>query len=157
MSDKEDCLSCKAILGDKPISPGRRIYDSNLWVIEHASSVELLGWLIILPKRHVEALDQLTMQEWQEYAVILPLATQLLKEFMHCQKEYVLCLAEKDGFKHVHFHVIAIPESLAKEKRGANVFKCLAPADQQLIVAKEDIITFCQVAYLWICGKLKAL
>jgi len=143
--DTNGCLACKSLSGEKRISPGKIIYKGKFWVIEHAYPTELLGWLIIEPKRHIETLDELTSKEWQEFNFLLQPTIQILRVLTGCEKEYVLCLSEGKGFKHIHFHVIAVPVGLPVEKRGVNVFKCLKIQPEEAILP-ETVMVFCQDA-----------
>lgn len=64
------CLTCLNLSGERPISPAPFIYEGTHWVVDHAYPTKLLGWLVILPRRHVEALHELTREEFQELAEI---------------------------------------------------------------------------------------
>ena len=51
-------------------SPGPYIYEGRSWVVDHAYPTSLKGWLVIVLKRHVEALHDLTHEEFRELADI---------------------------------------------------------------------------------------
>ncbi len=56
-----------------------------------------------------------------------------------CQKTYVAMFAEKDGFGHVHFHLIPRLADLSSELRGPAVFDLLqTPSDQCLSEERSD-------------------
>ena len=93
-------------------------------------------------RRHTEALHELTPQEFREMSELLARTAQILREVTGCEKEYALCLAEAEHFKHIHVHVIAKPADLPAEARGARVFSLLKPTEQEP-VPPEEIEAFC--------------
>ena len=56
----EDCLTCLSNNGIRRISPGETIYSGKYWNVEHAYPSALLGWLVIVLKRHTGKLHELT-------------------------------------------------------------------------------------------------
>jgi diadenosine tetraphosphate (Ap4A) HIT family hydrolase len=58
-----ECLTCESNTGEKRISPGPTIYEGNYWLVEHAYPVKTIGWLVIVLKRHAEALHELTPED----------------------------------------------------------------------------------------------
>jgi diadenosine tetraphosphate (Ap4A) HIT family hydrolase len=50
--------------GDKRISPGCQIFNGKYWLVEHAYPSNLVGWLVIVLKRHCEKLHDLEKEEW---------------------------------------------------------------------------------------------
>ncbi|GHO79079.1 hypothetical protein KSD_68500 [Ktedonobacter sp. SOSP1-85] len=65
-----ECLSCLSLSGERSISPGPIVYEGTYWVVDHAYPTIHLGWLVILPRRHVEALHELSREEFLELAEI---------------------------------------------------------------------------------------
>ena len=62
MTAAGDCLSCvNNALADLP--PRERVYVGPRWRVAHAFGTSLPGWLVVLPRRHVLALDELTPRE----------------------------------------------------------------------------------------------
>jgi diadenosine tetraphosphate (Ap4A) HIT family hydrolase len=56
-----------------------------------------------------------------------------------CRKTYVLLLAEKEGFGHVHFHVVPRAADLPEEFRGPRVFGLLGvPVHDQVPEEEQD-------------------
>ena len=60
-----ECLTCLNLRGERRISPGPFIYTGTHWVVDHAYPTSHLGWLVILPKRHIEALHELSREEFR--------------------------------------------------------------------------------------------
>src|SRR5260370_12981866 len=65
-----ECFSCRSISGEKRISPGPYIHEGNYWLVDHAYPTSLKGWLVIVLKRHVEALHELSQEEFKDLADI---------------------------------------------------------------------------------------
>lgn len=138
-----ECFTCKSNLGNKRISPGPTIYDGEYWLVEHAYPSKLKGWLVIATKRHVEKLHKLSSEEFIELTKIMEKTIKLLHEKTNCEKEYSMCLAEKEGFNHIHFHIVPKPKDLSDELKGAKCFGLLKVTEEEAI-PKEDIKVFCE-------------
>lgn len=124
MPADQDCLSCvNNARSDLP--PRERVYVGPRWRVAHAFGTSLPGWLVLLPQRHLMALDELTTEEAADLGPLLSAVTSALREIAHCSKTYVALFAEAEGFQHLHFHVIPRPPELAAEFRGPRVFGLL--------------------------------
>jgi diadenosine tetraphosphate (Ap4A) HIT family hydrolase len=139
-----ECWSCKSNTSEKRISPGPTIFEGTHWLVEHAYPVKMIGWLVIVLKRHAEALHELTGEEFIELAQIQSRLIPLLHEELHCEKEYVSCYAEMDGFRHIHFHVFAKPHDLPNEWKGGKSFALLKVLTEDAVSA-EQITAFCEL------------
>ncbi len=138
-----DCLTCKSISGARRISPGPTIYETAHWLVEHAYPCGMRGWLVLVLRRHAEALHELTDEEFRELGELQGMTARVLRGVLACEKEYFMCLAEGEGFKHIHAHVVAKPHDLPDELRGARIFAMLRPEVDA--VPPEDIAEFCEV------------
>ena len=138
-----ECYTCKSNSGEKRISPGPTIFEGKYWFVEHAYPVKIIGWLVIVLKRHVEALHELTPEEFAELAQIQARLIPLLHEELRCEKEYVVCYAEMDHFRHIHFHVFAKPMNLPEELKGGGSF-ALLKVTPEAAVPSHEIILFCE-------------
>jgi diadenosine tetraphosphate (Ap4A) HIT family hydrolase len=124
MADEDACVSCGH--NERPdLPPRERIYVGPGWRVAHAFGTALPGWLVLLPRRHVTALDELTAAEAEELGPLLQAVTGALREVTGCDKTYVALFAEAEGFAHVHFHVIPRHGDLDLELRGPRVFGLL--------------------------------
>ena len=124
MPADQGCLSCLDS-ARSDLAPRDRVYLSPLWRVAHAFGTQLPGWLVVLPRRHVTALDGLTPAEQAELGPLLAAVTGALREDLHCSKTYVALFAEAEGFEHVHFHVIPRMADLDPGFRGPFVFALL--------------------------------
>jgi len=84
-----ECLTCLNLSGERRISPGPFIYEGTHWVVDHAYPTTHLGWLVVLPKRHIEALHELTKEEFLELAEIEYKLVQVMHTDSSVQKEYM--------------------------------------------------------------------
>jgi diadenosine tetraphosphate (Ap4A) HIT family hydrolase len=124
MSVQVDCLSCfDSTRSD--LAPRDRVYLSPRWRVAHAFGTQLPGWLVVLPRRHVTVLDELTSAEQAELGPLLAAVTAALREITHCDKSYVALFAEAEGFAHIHFHVVPRMADLEAAFRGPSVFALL--------------------------------
>jgi diadenosine tetraphosphate (Ap4A) HIT family hydrolase len=138
-----ECWTCKSNTGEKRISPGPTIFEGKHWFVEHAYPVKVTGWLVIVLKRHAEALHELSSEEFAELAQIQARLMPLLHEELRCEKEYVVCYAEMEHFRHIHFHVFARPADLPEELKGGGSF-ALLKVTPEAAVPSHEIISFCE-------------
>ena len=138
-----ECYSCRSISGVKRITPGPTIYEGEHWVVEHAYPCAMLGWLLIVLKRHAEALHELTAEEFAELGPLLERTARALHEHLGSKKEYLACYAEAEHFNHVHIHVVARAEDWPQEFKGPKSFRLL---DENHIVpvAAPEMDAFCR-------------
>lgn len=120
-----DCNTCKSLRGEISLTSGPVIWSGQYWQVEHVYPVSIKGWLVVVLKQHIEALHSLTPPEWGELRAIQGEFFSLLHTKLGTQKEYSFCFAEKEGFQHIHFHIVGISEDLPIEKRGAEIFSLL--------------------------------
>lgn len=138
-----ECCTCKSNSGEKRISPGPTIWEGEYWLVEHAYPVQMIGWLVIVLKRHAEALHKLSPEEFAELAQIQASLIPILHEELHSEKEYVVCYAEMQGFHHIHFHVFARPAKFPDELKGGNSFALLKVTAEEA-APPDEIIAFCK-------------
>ncbi len=66
-----ECLSCRGLEGNPRISPGPPIHIGQHWQVEHAYPSQLVGWLVIVLRRHAIALHELSAAEFAELGPLL--------------------------------------------------------------------------------------
>ncbi len=91
----------------------------------HAFGTALPGWLVVVPRRHVTALDELTPEEAADLGPLLSGVTAAMRSVLGCEKSYVALFAEAEGFAHVHFHVVPRQADLSPDLRGPRIFGML--------------------------------
>src|SRR3989344_4275238 len=119
------CVVCRSVSGKERISSGPVIHSGKFWIVEHVHPPSLLGWLVIVCRRHVESLHELTAEEFREFSEICYRVIRGLHLYFHCEKEYVAIFAEMKGFHHLHAHVIPRRKTLPPQLRGAKIFSLL--------------------------------
>ena len=139
----ETCPICQALSSENRRLPGLTLYAGRYWVVEHAYPVKLTGWLTIVLKRHAEALPDLTDGEFEELAALQKLTGQALHETFGCAKEYGISLAETEGFRHLHYHVVAHAPDLPPALQGTRVFQMFRAGEGEAL-SPAAIQTFCQ-------------
>jgi len=65
MADEDACFGCSNN-ERTDLPPRESIYIGPGWRVAHAFGTALPGWLVLLPRRHVTALDELTAAEAEE-------------------------------------------------------------------------------------------
>ena len=108
------------------------------WRVAHAFGTAQPGWLVVLPRRHVLALDELSHAEAAALGPLLRAVTAALREVTGCARTYVALFAEAEGFGHVHFHVVPRHAGLDPHLRGPRVFTLLG-GDPARHVAGSDM------------------
>lgn len=123
-SSGNSCYSCDREAEGDDLPDREMVAADEHWRIAHATGTALPGWLVLMPRRHVTELADLTEAEagglgrWQ-----LRLAAALRAEF-GADKTYVAQFGEQPGF-HLHFHVVPRPADLDEQLRGPRVFGLL--------------------------------
>jgi diadenosine tetraphosphate (Ap4A) HIT family hydrolase len=136
------CYSCEALRGERHISPGQRIFEGKWWVVEHAWPASVVGWVVLVLRRHTAALHELAADEFTEMGTLLARVVQALHAETGCAKEYLACFAEAEHFEHVHIHVVPRAPGLPQELQGPRIFTLLDPKDgSQATLA--DVQAFC--------------
>jgi diadenosine tetraphosphate (Ap4A) HIT family hydrolase len=119
-----ECLTCAN--NNLPHLPRReRLYANPRWRVAHAFATALPGWLVLVPRRHVTALDELTPEEAADLGPLLSRMTGAMRSVLGCAKTYVALFAEAEGFAHLHFHVIPRAADLASDLQGPRIFALL--------------------------------
>ena len=116
------CLSCAGNAAPADLPPRERVYVGPTWRVAHAFGTSLPGWLVVVPRRHVIALDELTAAEAADLGPLLRALTAAMRAVLGCSKTYVALFAEAEGFEHVHFHVVPRGPDLDPALRGPRVF-----------------------------------
>ncbi|MFJ8746263.1 HIT family protein [Embleya sp. NPDC127516] len=133
----EDCYSCRQDASYDTLPPRERIASDVLWRVTHSVGTSLPGWLVLVPRRHVTSIANLTDDEAAGLGLWQVRLARALHETTGCAKTYVAQFAEKPGFEHVHFHVVPRMADLAPELRGPKVFTLLHPTGAERVSTVE--------------------
>jgi diadenosine tetraphosphate (Ap4A) HIT family hydrolase len=135
----EECYSCR--LNGQPAAalPSReRVFDDGRWRVAHAVGSAMPGWMVVVARRHVTSMGQLTGAEGAALGPLLVALSRALERVLDVPRTYVALFAEAEGFEHLHVHVVPRRADLPHERRGPRIFHYLRqPADQS--VPTEDM------------------
>jgi diadenosine tetraphosphate (Ap4A) HIT family hydrolase len=137
MTTATDCYTCAQTAAGRDAPPWQRIAADDHWRVAHAFNTAVPGWLVLVPRRHVTALAELTDTEADSLGNWQVRLSRALSRVLGCQKTYVAQFAEADGFAHVHFHIVPRPPDLARELRGPRIFQLLGVADEAQVGEDE--------------------
>jgi diadenosine tetraphosphate (Ap4A) HIT family hydrolase len=129
----QPCLTCDQNAAES-LPPREEIWRNEHWRVAHAFDTALPGWLVVLARRHVVALDELDSDAASELGRLLHQLTAALRAVTGCEKTYVMMLGEAEGFSHLHVHVVPRMPDLPEDLRGPRVFGLLG-------VEEEDRVT----------------
>jgi diadenosine tetraphosphate (Ap4A) HIT family hydrolase len=124
-----ECYSCEQESRFDVLPARERIAADEHWRVAHVFGGALPGWLVLLPRRHVTAIADLTDAEAADLGRWQVELSRALRVVTGCAKTYVAQFAEAEGFRHVHFHVVPRMPDLPQQLRGPEVFQLLAVAE----------------------------
>jgi diadenosine tetraphosphate (Ap4A) HIT family hydrolase len=134
-----DCTTCELTRrrdrGDAPLWDS--MYRTTYWDVAHAYNSSLPGWLVLIVRRHIEAVDELSEAEAVELGRLIRAVSLALKQITGCAKTYVVQFAEAAGHPHVHVHIIPRMADLPEDHRGPNVFKYLGVPEAEWVSEAE--------------------
>ena len=127
------CKTCELIARrDAGIAPlWDCIYRTPFWDLVHSYNSALAGWLVLVARRHITAVDELTDEEAAELGNLLQQTSRALKEVTGCQKTYVMQFAEMAEHPHVHFHVVPRMAELPEDRRSTKIFGYLGVSEEE--------------------------
>lgn len=131
------CRSCELVarrdVGDAPLWDS--IHRTRYWDVVHCYGTSLPGWIVLVARRHMTALDELTEEEAVELGSLLRRVSIGLKEITGCLKTYVIQFAEAADHPHVHFHVIPRMKDQPPERKSMGIFGYLGVPEEQCVPA----------------------
>jgi diadenosine tetraphosphate (Ap4A) HIT family hydrolase len=117
--------------GEAP--PWDAIYRGAFWDVVHSYNTSLPGWLVLVARRHVAALDELTDEEAVELGLLIRRVSVALKAVTGCVKTYVIQFAEAAEHPHVHFHVVPRRVDTPEDRRSLGVFGYLGVPEAERV------------------------
>ncbi len=123
-SQKKQCKTCELVANrDAGTAPfWDCIHRAQFWDVVHSYNTALPGWLVLVARRHIEAVDELTEDEAVELGLLTRRVSLALKEVVGCQKTYVIQFAEAEGHPHVHFHIVPRMANQPDNRRSTRIF-----------------------------------
>jgi diadenosine tetraphosphate (Ap4A) HIT family hydrolase len=119
------CYSCQNDDQFDDLPPRERVAADDCWRVAHDFNSTLPGWLVLVPRRHVTSVADLTDEEAATLGLWQVRLSRALRTVTGCVKTYVVQFAEKEGFAHVHFHIVPRMQDLPADRRGPGIFQYL--------------------------------
>jgi diadenosine tetraphosphate (Ap4A) HIT family hydrolase len=145
-----DCRTCELLArrdrGDAP--DWDAIVRTDGWDVVHCDDTSLLGWLVLVVRRHVAAVADLTEGEAAALGPLLRDVSRALHDICGCEKTYFVQFAEHPEHRHVHVHVVPRSPGLADEHRGPRVFGFLGVPETER-VGEDDMNAFAASLRRW--------
>jgi diadenosine tetraphosphate (Ap4A) HIT family hydrolase len=86
------------------------IYEDEDWIVTPGPlSSQILGYMYLEPKRHVENWSEFTSEELAKVGPLIKRIEQALKMELNINRVYVVTISE--AVRHLHFHVIPREEN----------------------------------------------
>lgn len=117
-----DCYSCRQTAAASAQPPRERIWSDGVWRVAHAIECALPGWVVVLPARHVVSPAELSAEEAAALGPLLRAVSRAVVDVTGCERTYLAMFAEKEGFQHLHVHVVPRHADLPDDRRGPGVF-----------------------------------
>lgn len=126
------CKTCERMrrrdAGESP--PWDAIHRGRGWDVVHAYGTAVEGWTVLVVRRHITAVADLTDEEASELGPLIRDVSRAIQAVLSCKKTYVVQFAEHPFHPHVHVHVIPRLLGLPKHFQGPQVFDLLGVAEE---------------------------
>lgn len=138
-----ECHTCELTAQrDAGLAPlWANIFRGEFWDVVHSYNSALPGWLVLIARRHIEAIDELSEDEAVELGRLLREVSITLKEVTDCRKTYVMQFAEHPRHPHVHFHVVPRSAGLPDDRRGPRVIDYIGASEEERVDEKTGSFT----------------
>ncbi len=129
------CVTCDLVQrrdrGDAP--PWDQIRRARGWDVVHAFGTAVEGWLVLVARRHITAVADMTDDEAAELGPLIKEVSRALTSVVGCEKTYVVQFAEHVNHPHVHVHLIPRAVDLPDERRGPRIFTLLGVGEDDAV------------------------
>jgi len=132
-----DCYACGKEAQFNELPPRECVVFDQYWRVAHDFNTAVPGWLVLLPRRHVTAVHDLTDTEAAALGVWQVELSRALRSVTGCVKTYVVQFAEAESFAHVHFHIVPRMADLPPERRGPGIFGLLRRPEHERVTADQ--------------------
>jgi diadenosine tetraphosphate (Ap4A) HIT family hydrolase len=125
--------------GEAP--PWDRIRRTPSWDVVHAFGTAVEGWLVLVVRRHITSVAEMTEDEAAELGPLIKEVSGAVQRVVNCDKTYVVQFAEHAEHPHVHVHVIPRARDLPEDHQGPRVFSLLGlPEDASVSETRMNAI-----------------
>jgi diadenosine tetraphosphate (Ap4A) HIT family hydrolase len=138
-----DCFTCALTAqrdaGERPAWDA--ILRTDRWDVAHTFDTALEGWLVLVLRRHVASLAELTEEEAAELGPLVRSTSRALGAVVGCERTYMVLFAESPFHRHVHVHIVPRMPGMPDEIQGPRVFSQLnVPVEQRVSEARMNEI-----------------
>ena len=109
------------------------ILRAEYWDLVHCYETALPGWLVLVARRHMAAIDELSEAEAAELGPLLRRTSAALRAVTSCLKTYVMQFAESPQHPHMHFHVIPRMRDQPEDRKSTLIFGYLGVPEPQRV------------------------
>ena len=119
-SGKDKCQFCIAhVLKDQ----GVKALETKHWQVLACKYPYLNGNLMIIPKRHVEKIEEINSDEWAEFPNVLKATQKLLSKLFKTESfNLAMNIGPLSGGTIKHLHLMIVPRSKLENLSGFNMF-----------------------------------
>ncbi len=109
------------------------IQRTEYWDVAHCYETALPGWIVLVARRHVASISELSEAEATEMGLLMRNISAALKDVTGCLKTYVLQFAEAPEHQHVHFHIIPRMADQPENRRSTRIFGYLGVPEEERV------------------------
>ncbi len=95
------------------------VFADHLWIARHSVETNILGYLVLEPRRHFIDLAEATIQEAHSFGTILRQLVGAVKATIKPERVYTFTLAE--SVPHFHVHIIPRRPTMPRAYRGRGI------------------------------------
>ena len=130
-----DCYSCELVArrddGTAPLWDN--ILRTEHWDVVHHFETALPGWLVLVARRHIATVAELTEAEASEMGLLIRDVSLALKHVTDCQKTYILQFADHPQHPHVHVHIAPRMKDQPDNRRGPRIMEYTGVPEEERV------------------------
>ena len=107
------------------------------WDLVHSYNSSLLGWLVLVTRRHVSTTHELSDGESSEFGKLAPAISKSLHAELDCVKVYQMQYSEQPGHEHIHVHFVPRASDIPTDRKGVFAFGYLGANEDERVSEVE--------------------
>jgi histidine triad (HIT) family protein len=129
MTNDSSCLICLR----QQSTDLHTVFENELWIARHSRETNILGYIVLEPKRHFLDLAAATDEEAQTFGPIMRELVSAVKAMVKPERVYTFTLAEV--VPHFHVHIVPRSDTLPRAYRGRGILSYpLQPGASEALV-----------------------
>ena len=109
------------------------IYRTAHWDVVHSYNTSLPGWLVLVARRHLAAVAEMSDAEAVELGLLMRRVSAALHAATGCTKTYVMQFAESAEHPHVHVHIVPRMPDMPAERRSVGAIAYLGVSPEERV------------------------